>query len=274
MNRIITTFAALATLSAGVAFSQDSNLSATQDQTPAPIERSYAPAAAQNMQVPGGYAPGEGAPPPQRRMQYPRLNNTTVAPGVWLRTTGTTHTETLSATPDKVEIRIDHGVANLNIHHPDHRPQILVDLPGGQTAVLKDGLYTFNADTNTVRTLKGEAEAYSGTNASAKPVKVKEDHALTFGGELRATEFAPFDLRGDLLPGAQPEQAEAGYGYGGYGDGFYPGYAYGGYPYYGYGYGPYWGDPYWGWGYPVGIGFGFGYGGGFRGGFGGGFHHR
>jgi len=267
MSRMITTLAALATLSAGVSFSQDTT--APQDQTPAPIERSYAPAPQQQMQpAQGGYAPNESAPPPQRRMQYPRLNNASIAPGVWLRSTGATHSETLSATADKVEIRIDHGVANLNVHHPDHRPQILVDLPGGQTAILKDGLYTFNADTNTVRTLKGEAEAYSGTNPAAKPVKVKEDHALTFGGELRAMEFGPMDLRGDLLPGAQPQQAE-----GGYGDGFYPGYSYGPYPYYGYGYGSYWGDPYWGgWGSPgFGVGIGFGYGGYFGGGFGRGF---
>ncbi|SEG13140.1 hypothetical protein SAMN05421819_1894 [Bryocella elongata] len=262
MSRLITTLAALATLSAGVAFSQDTT--APQDQNPAPIERSYAPAPQQMQAAPGDYAPSEGAPPPQRRMQYPRLNNASIAPGVWLRSTGATHSETLSATPDKVEIRIDHGVANLNVHHPDHRPQILVDLPGGQTAILKDGLYTFNADTNTVRTLKGEAEAYA--SASAKPVKVKEDHALTFGGEQRAMEFGPMDLRGDLLPGAAPANGEPAYGDG---YGYYPGYAYG-YPY-GYGYGPYWGEPYWGgWGYPgfgVGIGFGYGgfYGGGFRG---------
>jgi hypothetical protein len=268
MSRLITTLAALATLSAGVAFSQDTNTTSTQEQA-APIERNYAaPAAQQAGPAPEGYGPEEGAAPPPRRMQYPRLNNAVVAPGVWLRTTGATHSETVTSSPDKVEIRVDRGVANLNVHHPDHTPQILVDLPGGQTAVLKDGLYTFNADTNTVRTLKGEAEAYSGTNPGAKPVKVKEEHALTFGGELRAMEFAPMDLRGDLLAGAQPGQG--GYAYG---DGFYPGYAYGGYPYWDYGYG--WGYPYGGWGYP-GYGFGFGYVGGFRGGYGGfgGFHHR
>lgn len=193
-----------------------------------------------------------------------------VAPGIWLRSAPDTVSRTVSATADKVEIRIDHGVANLNVHHPDHRPQILVDLPGGQTAVLKDGLYTFNAESNTVRTLKGEAEVFPSGDANAKPVKVKEEHALTFaGGELKAYEFSPMELRGDLLPGAGPAHGEPEYN--GYGAGFYPSY-YGGWgdPYWAYG--SYWGGPYWGgpyWGYPYGVGIGFGYVGGF-----GGFRHH
>lgn len=280
MSRIISTLAVLATLSAGAAFSQDSNMAPAQDQ-PAPIERTYSAVPGPSQMAPeGSYSGGgsyadEGAPTAQRRMAYPRLNNAVIAPGVWLRSTGTTVTQTLSATPDKVEVRVDHGIANLNVHHPDHRPQILVDLPGGQTAVLKDGLYTFNADTNTVRTLKGEAEAYAGSSANAKAVKVKEDHAVSFASaDLKPYEFGPMDLGHDLLPGAGPEHPDAGYGYGGYGpygDGFYGGY-YGG-PW---AYGPYWG-PGWGWGYPgFGLGFyggGF-YGGGFYGGGFGGFHHR
>ncbi len=42
--------------------------------------------------------------------------------------------------------------------------ELLVDLPGGQVSLLKDGFYTFNADTQTVRVLKGEADAYPGAS--------------------------------------------------------------------------------------------------------------
>ena len=249
MSRIPTTLALFATLSTGVAFSQQTDT--TGAVSPAPIERSYS--------APAGYQP---APPQANRPPaYAQFNFTTVAPGIWVRSAATTNVQTLSATADKVELRLDHGVVNLNVHHPDHRPQILVDMPGGQTAVLKDGLYTFNADTNTVRTLKGEAEVFPGSNPAAKPVKVKEEHALTFnGGELKAYEFGPMELRGDLLPGAGPAHPESGYegGYGPYGDGYYPT-PYGGYGFYG---DPYWGGSYWG--YPFGFGLGFGYYGGFH----------
>ena len=54
-----------------------------------------------------------------------------------------------------------------------------------QTALLKDGLYTFNASTNTVRVLKGEARVFPGTTNAE--VKVKEDHQFTFGASPRAS---------------------------------------------------------------------------------------
>jgi hypothetical protein len=254
MRTITFSLAALA-FSAVAAFPQDISAPA-QDQAPAPIQRGYAP-----------------APIPGPRRSAPRLSNAQLVPGVWLRTTGATKTQTVTANGERVELRVDHGIANLNVHHPEARPQILVDLPGGQVDVLKDGLYTFNADTDTVRTLKGEAEIYPSSHPNDKGIKVKEDHAVSFNNaDLKPYEFGPMDLRGDLLPGAGPAQGEPvgyGYGYGPYGDGFAPGY----YP--GYAYGPYWGDPFWGpgWGWGPGFGIGIGYYGGFGGGFGG-FHGR
>jgi hypothetical protein len=186
----------------------------------------------------------------------------------------------IAVDPNHTEIRVEHGIANISVHGPEHGAEILVDLPGGQTGLLKDGLYTFNADTNTVRVLKGEADAYLTANTNAKPIKVKEDHSVTFSGPAaRSVEFAPLQARADLVPNvggpsSDGPQRYGYYNYGPYGDGFYGGY----YPYYaGWGY-PYgWG----GWGYPFGYGFGFGgfygggfYGGGFRGGYGGGFRGR
>jgi hypothetical protein len=146
---------------------------------------------------------------------------------------------------------------NISVHSPLKHAQILIDLPGGQTDLIKDGFYTFNANTNTVRVLKGEAYAYPGTNTQQPPIKVKEYHAVIFNGpDIRSFEFDPFEARADLIPygrdGYQP-------GPGGYGPG-----PYAGYPYYDYGYPYYWGY------YPWGFGFYGGY--GFRGGFGGGFH--
>jgi hypothetical protein len=224
----------------------------TQSQ-PAPIERSApAPAPAGDSQ-------------PYQRPARPAIKTSQPAPGVWLRVSPQGSVTTVSATADHTELRVDSGIANVTVHHPAHDALILVDLGGGQVDLIKDGLYTFNADTKTVRVLVGEAEAFTGTdaNSNARPIKVKEDHALTFGAaSLRTVEFAPFQARPDLLPGDTAYAHGDGparpypYGYGFYG---YPG------PYYA------WDYPYYGWGYPYGFGLGFGYYGGFGGFYGGGF---
>jgi hypothetical protein len=168
----------------------------------------------------------------------------------------------VSSDAQKLELSVEHGVANINVNDPVKDTLILVDLPGGQTQLLKNGLYTFNAETNTARVLRGEALAFpAGAAANAKPVKVKEYNKIVFSGtNLRAQEFVPYEVSVDLLPGpaVEPGQGEPGGFYGPYGYGFYPYYAYG-YP--------------WGWGYPYGYGFypfgvGFGYYGGFHGGYG------
>jgi hypothetical protein len=249
-------------------------------------------AAAAQSPAPGGYmqaqpAPIERAPDatPQRTDHpAPAVKTMQPAPGVYVRVNPQGSVTTVSSTADRTELRVDSGIANISVHHPAQNAQILVDLGGGQLDLIKDGMYTFNAVTKTARVLVGEAAAFPNTdaNATGKPIKVKEDHAVTFGtGTLHSVEFQLMDARADLLPRPNTDRSDSvrtpypaygygyGYGYGFYGDG-YPYYA-GDYPYYG------WGEPYFGYGYPFGIGLGFGfygggfYGGGFRGrGFGGG----
>ena len=250
MPRSLSLLLALATLSAA-AYAQtadpagQSNTPQTQNQ-PAPIVRA--------------------TPQPVQ----PSVTTTQPVAGVWLQTEPYSAVKVLSADANKTEIRVDRGRANVQVHHPADNSQILIDLPGGQTTLLKDGLYTFNAETNTVRVLKGEAEVYPGSaNSTAKPVKVKEEHELTFSTAittLKAKEVEPHRLFADLLPGpGRPGAEDHGGGYGyeryDYGYPYWRPYPYGFYPYAAYG----WGDSF-GWGYPYGIGLGFGYYGGFRGG--------
>ena len=198
--------------------------------------------------------------------------------GVMLRVTPQSEVQQVSSDAEKFELRVDRGVANINVHDPGKDKVILVDLPGGQTQLLKNGLYTFNADTDTARVLKGEALAFPKDAAvDAKPLKVKEYHKVVFNGtDVRPHEFVPYEASVDLLPGPEGPRGVgggaaygySGYGYGPYGDGFY------GYPYYAYGY-PGWGYPYYPYGYgfyPFGVGFGVRYYGGFHGGYNGGYH--
>ena len=239
--------------------------SSDPSQQPAPIIRDY--------QQNGQQGPQQNTMPPRRWRDQPQVNQSQVTesqptPGVWLRSDSASALTTLSATPERTEIRLDRGRLNVTVHQPAQHAAILIDLPGGQTSLFKDGLYTFNADTNTVRVLRGEAAAYPGpiaANGNEKAIKIKEDHQLTLmaadgrPGEYKPVESYPYELTADLLQ--SPDHGDRAYG-----NGYaleYP--AYGPYPYYAgfYGY-----PGYWGYGYPFAYGIGFGYYGGFHGGYG------
>ena len=264
---------ALATLSASAAISLAQNAnpagpgtspenSQTTQTQPAPIKRgngnpnggSTYTTALNAGQV---LAPGRGTA------------NAQVSAGVFVRVGHNSSVRAVSINPENTELTVEKGVANVSIHDPINHAEILINLPGGQISLIKDGFYTFNADTNTVRVMKGEAYAYP--SKEAKPVKVKEDHAVILNGpQVKAFEFDPFQARADLVPytsNGAPEPGTSNFG------GYAPyGLAYSEYPYYGYPY-EYYGYPY-GY-YPFGLGLGFGfYGGGFYGGGfrGGGFH--
>lgn len=278
------TLSAAAAVCSAQAANQPGPVNSTEQQA-APIERAYPnqnmspsgppPQAAGPTQVaPVTIAPGQEISPTAGEAQA------TPIPGVILRIGQQSSVQEVSSDARKLELRVQRGVANINVHDPAKNTLILVDLPGGQTQLLKNGLYTFNAETNTARVLHGEALAFpAGAAETAKPIKVKEYNKIVYNGtEARPHEFVPYEASVDLLPGPQVARSEGGggmepgFGYGPYGDGWYPYYAYGypawgwGYPYYPYGYGFY---P------PFGVGIGFGYYGGFHGGgFHGGFHGR
>lgn len=265
MPRFLPFLLTLATLSVANAQSADPAVQVTtpnlssQSSSPAPIVRAY-----------GGTNVSDsdsGMPANRPARQDPQIRNSQPVPGVWIRSEANTAIETVSATPKNAEFRLTHGKINVDVHRPESGALILVDLPNGQTALLKDGLYTFNADTDTIRVLKGEADAYPGAlRSGVKPIKVKEDHQLAFTSAanitLHAVEAYRFELTADLLPTDNGDGRNSeGYPRGGsapYGYGFY------GYPYFAGG----WASP-WGYGYPYGGGLGFGYYGGFRGGYGG-----
>ncbi len=249
---------ALATLSATALLQAQSpdpagpaSASLSQSQ-PAPIERGSYSASGYNTYT-MSFAAGQVIAPTRGTASAQPI------PGILVRVARDSSVRAVSVT-GPVELKVERGLVNVNVHHPANNPEILVDLPGGQTSLLKDGLYTFNASTNTVRVLKGEA---SIAPPNQKRLKVKEEHSVTLAGPtVKSVEFDPYQARADLIP--YPANAS----YGTYGEGFY-----GDSPYYAYGY-PYdWG--YYGYPYAFGLGFGYygGWGGGFRGGYGG-FHGR
>ena len=284
MPRLIRLFPlALATLSVAAMHAQTDPAGQTSSsQPPAPIVRS-APQDAYGQQQPRhGYRPYRGnyegtLAAGQMLAAIDGTANAQPVPGVYVRVAMSGAIREIAADAQHAEFRVERGVVNISVHHPEDGKLLLVDLPGGQVQMLKNGLYTFNAATGTARVLKGEANAFASNAApNAKPIKVKEDKAVTFPpagtavAKLHAYDFYPFQLGSDLIP--QPySQARMNDG---------PGYGYGYAPYGGF-YGGPWGDPYYAWGpygdgfygYPFGVGLGFGFGGFYGGGFGGGGGH-
>lgn len=212
-----------------------------EQQQAAPIERAYPNHAYANGPVPQPIEPAEAAPlkmAPGETITPKTLATVMPIEGVLLRVGAGSSVKEVASDAQKLELSVERGLVNVNVRDPNKDMLILVDLPGGQTQVLKNGLYTFNAETRTARVLKGEALAFPAA-AVDKPIKVKEYNKVVFSGtDVRSKEFYPEEARTDLLRGPRIGPQGDGnpgdlYGYGPYGDGFY---GYAPYPYYGYGY--------------------------------------
>jgi len=135
------------------------------------------------------------------------------------------------------------GHVNVEVDQIYPQNTILIDLDKGQTQLLKNGLYAFDATNSTVRVFDGKASVYPGADlqANIKPIEVKGGRQLTLNGEpLKPIGFnkdqATADplykwssLRSQYLGQANLSLAEqyAGYGY----PGFYPGWYWAGGPF-------------------------------------------
>jgi hypothetical protein len=232
-----------------------------------------------------------------------------LTPGVFLRVDSNSMVKMVSPNLTHTEIALESGRAQVEADQIYSENTILIDQKNGQTQILKNGLYEFNADNNTMRTFDGKAAVYPGNDLQSdiKPVDVKGGRQLVLTGE--AVKPQSFDkdrsedelykwgsLRSQYLGEANVDLAAQ---YAGYGGAFTPGwywdsglYGYnwlpGGYdpyfspfgfgfysPYYLYGGGFVYGRGYWGRGYGfTGVRGGWGGHGGFVGhpAPGGGFH--
>lgn len=275
MSRSAVLLFALSAFAASAAPAQSPDL----QSTPAPVQR-VAPNGPETAPPPPEYgSKGANSLENWNHRQHPMRPHTfAIDPVEGVRIVSDHRVDTIGSqaanSDDTTEFRLDHGRANVLIDHPQAGSLILLDLPGGQVDFVHDGLYTVNADTDTVRVLRGEADVFPpNAPADAKGVTVREGQQVVLSGDLHPTDAPGAELRADLLsPGlsGRPHgEDDGGYGYyGGYypplygwGAPVYPYYGWG-YPYYGWG-GPYawdWGWPGLGWGYPYGAGLGFGLG--------------
>jgi hypothetical protein len=97
-----------------------------------------------------------------------------LTPGVFFRVGDNSAVRMVSPSLSNTEVAVERGDATLEVGQIQKENNIVVDLPGGKTRALKKGFYEFDANQNTVRVFKGEAEAMLGS----KSVKIKQEHEL------------------------------------------------------------------------------------------------
>jgi hypothetical protein len=163
-----------------------------------------------------------------------------LTPGVFLRLGDDSTVQMVSPNLTKTEVRLEKGQANVEVDQLYKESVLLVDLKNGQTQLLQNGLYTFNADNSTVRVFNGKANVFPGENlqSSVQPIDVRGSHQFALTGEpakpQRFDKDKPQDdlyrwssLRSQYLGDANIGLAEQYAGVAG----FYPGWYWAGGPY-------------------------------------------
>jgi hypothetical protein len=224
-----------------------------------------------------------------------------LTPGVFLRLDNNSTVKMIKPDLTHTEVSLERGRASVEADQLLPENLILIDQRNGQTQLLKNGLYEFNAENNTVRTFDGKAAVFPGNDmqSNVKPVDLKGGRQLALNGEpVKPQGFDKNQSQDDLYKWSSLRSQYLGQAnvdlaaqYAGYGGAFNPGwywdsslYAYdwlpGGWdpffspfgfgfysPYYLYGGGFVYGRGFWGRGYGYRGGYGFsGVHGGYRGG--------
>lgn len=163
-----------------------------------------------------------------------------LTPGVFLRLGNNTTVQMISPDLTHTELMLEQGRADVEVDQIYPQNNILIDFKNGQTQLLQHGLYSFDANTSTVRVFDGKVDVYPGANlqANVKPVEVKGGHQLVLTGELTKPQRFDKDLaqddlynwsslRSQYLGQANVDLAEQYAG----ASGFYPGWYWAGYPF-------------------------------------------
>lgn len=161
-----------------------------------------------------------------------------LTPGIFLRLDNNSMVKMIRPDLTHTEVSLEQGRALVEADQLYPQNTILIDQKNGQTQLVKNGLYEFNAENNTVRTFDGEARVFPGSNlqSNVKPITLKGDRQIALTGE--AVKTVKFDknssqddlynwgsLRSQYLGEANLElasrYADYGPGYSGYGAGWF-----------------------------------------------------
>ena len=157
-----------------------------------------------------------------------------LTPGIFLRLDNNSMVKMVSPNLTHTEVQLERGRASVEADQLYPQNTILIDQRGGQTQLLKNGLYEFNANNNTMRTFDGKAAVFPGNDlqSDVKPIDVKGGRQLALTGE--AVKPQGFDkdhaqddlyrwssLRSQYLGDANVDLAAQYAGYNGFNPGWY-----------------------------------------------------
>jgi len=155
-----------------------------------------------------------------------------LTPGVFLRLDENSAVRMVSPNLLNTQVELDRGRANIEVDEIHLGNNLQVEHAGFTTRLLKNGLYAFDADKNTVLVFKGEAELLRSSNIQ-KPLKLKSGREVTLaaGDSLKAVSFDRdqaqdalyrwSSLRSEYLAEANLNLASTYAGYGGLTPGWY-----------------------------------------------------
>ena len=156
-----------------------------------------------------------------------------LTPGVFLRLDENSAVKLVSPNLLNTQVELDRGRADIEVDEIHPRNNIQVAEAGSNTRLLKGGLYAFDADKNTVRVFKGEAELLERSGYGQRSLKVKSGHQVavaaydsmkTVSFDRDQAEDALYNwssLRSQYLAEANYSLASSYAGYGGWAPGWY-----------------------------------------------------
>ncbi len=116
-----------------------------------------------------------------------------LTPGIFLRLDNNSTAKMVTPDLTHTEVQLTQGRATVEVDQIYKQNDILIDVGQGQAQLLKNGLYEFDAASNTLRVFKGEAAAFETLTpqSNEKATKVKEGKQLMLTGET--AKSAGFD---------------------------------------------------------------------------------
>jgi hypothetical protein len=124
-----------------------------------------------------------------------------LTPGVFLRLGSDSTVQMVTPDLTHTEVRLEQGRASIEVDQLYKQNTLLIDQKGGQTQILKPGLYEFDASNSSMRVFDGQAHVFPGDNyqSNIKPITVKGGHQLALTGEaVKPLGFDKDKAQGEL----------------------------------------------------------------------------
>ncbi len=123
-----------------------------------------------------------------------------LTPGVFLRLGNDTTVKMISPNLTRTEVAVEHGRATIEVDQLYKQNTLLIDQKGGQTQILKNGLYEFNADNSSMRVFNGETNVYPGDNHDTNIKPIKSERKSSTHSQRRPRQPAEVRCKADPGP--------------------------------------------------------------------------